>query len=72
MNVSRKNEIKEIMQSCLGKECCAERFNDIQEVSNDLRNNRDFLNLLDFLNALSNKDRLLIVKMLKDKGEMCV
>lgn len=72
MDVSRKIEITEIMRSCLGEGCCVEHFTELQEIGTKIRSNKEFLNLLDFLSVLGNKDRLLIVKILKERGEQCV
>lgn len=72
MDISRKKEITEIMRSCLGEGCCMEGFTELQEIGTSLRNDKEFLNLLDFLNVLGNKDRLMIVKLLKERGEQCV
>jgi len=72
MDVSRKKEITEIMRSCLGEGSCKEHFTEIQELGINMRNNKEFLNLVDFLSVLGNKDRLLIIKTLKERGEQCV
>ena len=72
MDVARKKEITEIMRACLGEGCCMEHFTEIQELGANIRNNEEFVKLLDFLNVLGNKDRLLIVKTLKERGEQCV
>jgi ArsR family transcriptional regulator len=72
MNLSRKEEITEILSACLGEGCCTDHFTEIQELGIKMRNNKEFVSLLDFLNVLGNKDRLLIVKTLKERGEQCV
>jgi len=72
MDVSRKKEITEILRSCLGEGCCTEHFTEIQELGINVRSNKEFLNLVDFLSVLGNKDRLLIIKTLKERGEQCV
>lgn len=72
MDVSRKKEITEILRACLGEGCCAEHFTEIQELGINVRSNKEFLNLVDFLSVLGNKDRLLIIKTLKERGEQCV
>jgi len=72
MDISRKNEISEIMRSCLGESCCMEHFDEMQEIGTNIRSNKEFINLLEFLSALGNKDRLVIVKILKEMGEQCV
>lgn len=72
MDVSRKNEITEIMRSCLGERCCMEHFDEMQEIGMKIRGNKEFIRLREFLSALGNKDRLLIVKILKERGEQCV
>jgi len=72
MDVSRKEEITEILRVCLGENCCTEHSTEIQELGIIVRNNKEFLNLVDFLSVLGNKDRLLIVKTLKERGELCV
>ena len=72
MDAARKKEISEILRACLGESCCAEHFTEIQEIGVKTRNDNDFLNLLDFLSVLGNKDRLLIVKTLNERGEQCV
>ena len=72
MDVSRKKEITEILRACLGEGCCTEHFTEIQELGINMRNDKEFLNLVDFLSVLGNKDRLLIIKTLKERGEQCV
>jgi DNA-binding transcriptional ArsR family regulator len=72
MDAVRKKEISEIMRACFGDECCMEHFTEIQEIGVKTRNDRNFLNLLDFLSVLGNKDRLLIIKTLNERGEQCV
>ncbi len=72
MDLARKKEITEIMRSCLGEGCCVEHFTEMQEIGIKIRSDKKFLNLLDFLSVLGNKDRLLIVKILKERGEQCV
>jgi ArsR family transcriptional regulator len=49
-----------------------EHFDEMQEIGTNIRSNKEFINLLEFLSALGNKDRLLIVKILKERGEQCV
>ncbi len=72
MDISRKKEITEIMRSCMGEGCCMEHFTEMQEIGMKIRSDKEFLNLLDFLSVLGSKDRLLIVKILKERGEQCV
>jgi len=72
MDVSRKKEITEIMRSCLGEGCCTEHFTELQEIGTNIRTDKEFLNLVDFFSILGNKDRLLILKVLKERGEQCV
>ncbi len=72
MDVSRKKEITEILRACLGEGCCTEHFTEIQELGINMRTNKEFLNLVDFLSVLGNRDRLLIIKTLNERGEQCV
>ena len=72
MNVARKKEITEIMRACLGESCCMDHFTEIQDLGAKIRNDKEFLNLVDFLSVLGNKDRLLIIKTLNERGELCV
>ena len=73
MDSTREKEIKEILQtSCRDGTCNANHFNELQNFGIELRKSQKFAHLLEFLSGLGNKDRLMIVKTLKDRGAQCV
>ncbi|MFX1238070.1 MAG: ArsR/SmtB family transcription factor [Promethearchaeota archaeon] len=72
MDLSREKEIKQIMQACWDGCCENIIFEELQAYGLELKKDQDFAKLLQFFNALGNKDRLIIVKTLKERGEQCV
>ena len=72
MDLTREREIKEMMCSCNEYGCAESHFSELQEYGIKLKINQDFTQLNEFLNALGNKDRLIIIKTLIEKGEQCV
>ncbi len=72
MDLVRENEIKEIMKCCWGDCCEKSIFEDLQAYGLELKKSQAFAQILEFLNALASKDRLMIVKTLKERGEQCV
>ncbi|MBN1803140.1 MAG: winged helix-turn-helix transcriptional regulator [Candidatus Lokiarchaeota archaeon] len=72
MDNARENEIKEIMRACWSDCCEKSTFEDLQAYGLEHKKSQSFAQVLEFLNALASKDRLLIVKTLKERGEQCV
>ena len=71
MKVKRETKIKEMLCSC---EMCGdnhEYFVKLQQLGDNLRLDETLNSLLIFLNALGNKERLIITKALKEK-DRCV
>ena len=73
MDLIREKEIREMIRdSCRDGTCSVDHFNDLQDLGLNLRKNQKFTRLIEFLSVLGNKDRLIIVKTLKERGELCV
>jgi len=72
MDVTREKEIKEMMCSCNENGCSESHFKELQDFGINLKINQEFSQLIEFLNSLGNKDRLIIIKTLMEKGEQCV
>jgi len=72
MDLTREKEIKELMCSCNENGCAESHFKELQDFGINLKINQEFSQLIEFLNALGNKDRLIIIKTLIEKGEQCV
>ena len=71
MDEAREKEIRQLMRTCRGDSCGEEHFEELQELGEALRKNEQLDQLRNFLNALGNKDRLMILNVLKG-GEQCV
>lgn len=72
MDLTREKEIKEMLCSCDENRCIESHFRRLQDYGIDLKMNQKFTQLVEFLNSLGNKDRLMIIKTLEEKGEQCV
>ena len=73
MDIAREKEIREIIRvSCRDGTCSASHFDELQEFGMELGKSQRFSRLNEFLSVLGGKDRLMIVKLLKEKGEQCV
>lgn len=73
MDLAREKEIREIINtSCREGTCCESHFEDLQNYGMQLRKSQRFAQEIEFLNVLGNKDRLMIIKTLFEKGEQCV
>jgi len=72
MDLTREKEIKELMCSCNENGCGESHFKDLQDFGIKLKLNQELSQLNEFLNTLGNKNRLIIIKALKEKGEQCV
>ncbi|TFG23430.1 MAG: ArsR family transcriptional regulator [Promethearchaeota archaeon] len=71
IKVKRVNEIKAMLCCCEDITNTNEYFKELKELGENLRNNNQLNSLLVFLNALSNKERLIIFSSLKEK-DRCV
>ncbi len=71
IKVKRENEIKVMLCCCEDIINTNEYFNELQELGENLRKDNQLNNLLVFLNAISNKERLIIFSSLKKK-DRCV
>ena len=71
MKVKRETKIKEMLCSCDTCDDNHEYFVKLQQLGNNLRLDETLNSLLIFLNALGNKERLIITKALKEK-DRCV
>ena len=71
MDSAREEEIKQIICTYRSDSCAEDYFNKLQDLGNNLRKSERINQLCSFLNALGNKDRLTIVKVLQE-GEQCV
>ena len=71
IKVKRENEIKVMLCCCEDFIDTNEYFKELQELGENLRKDNQLNNLLVFLNAISNKERLIIFSSLKEK-DRCV
>lgn len=71
IKVKRESEIKAMLCCCEDIINTNEYFKELQELGENLRKNNQLNNLLVFLNAISNKERLIIFSSLKEK-DRCV
>ncbi|MFX1276859.1 MAG: ArsR/SmtB family transcription factor [Promethearchaeota archaeon] len=72
MDLTREKEIKEILCSCNENGCVETYFKELKDYGMKLKMSQKFSQLIEFFNSLGNKDRLMIIKTLKEKGEQCV
>jgi ArsR family transcriptional regulator len=71
MDIEHENEIKDKLIKCEDVENVDLHFTKLRELGDDLFQESRFKNLIEFLNALSNKKRLIILNILKEK-DRCV
>ena len=71
MDIEHENEIKEKLVKCEDVENVDLHFANLRELGDDLFQESRFDSLIEFLNALSNKKRLIILNILKEK-DRCV
>ena len=71
IKVKRENELKVMLCCCEDIINTDEYFKELQELGENLRKDNQLNNLLVFLNAISNKERLIIFSSLKEK-DRCV
>lgn len=71
MKVDRKKKIKDTLCGCENCSNGDKYFEWLQEIGKDLKFDENLNSLLAFFNALGNKERLTILKALKNK-ERCV
>ena len=71
IKVKRENEIKVMLCCCEDIINTNEYFKELQELGENLRKDNQLNSLLVFLNAISNKERLIIFSSLKEK-DRCV
>jgi len=71
MDIEHKNEIKDKLIKCEDVENVDAHFNQLRELGDELFQDSRFNDLIEFLNALSNKKRLIILNILKEK-DRCV
>lgn len=67
----REIEIKNILCCVKGEEPGEQHCKDMKALGTELKNDKTINNLSEFFSALGNKDRLIILNVLKD-GELCV
>ena len=72
MDLAREKEIKEILCSCTSTNSGMAYFEDLKKIGIKLREDKQITQLMKFFKALGNKDRLMIVEILNEKGELCV
>ncbi len=71
IKTKREKEVKVMLCCCEDIKDTEKYFKDLQELGQTLRTNKKFNDLLTFLNAISNKERLIIFNALKEK-DRCV
>ena len=65
INLDRQEEIKKMLCSCKGS------FEQLQNIGDELKAQVELKDLENFFNALASKERIIIIKSLKD-GDRCV
>ncbi len=71
MDIEHEKEIKDKLIKCEDVDNVDLHFKKLREIGDDLLQESIFNNLIEFLNALSNKKRLIILNILKEK-DRCV
>jgi DNA-binding transcriptional ArsR family regulator len=71
MNIEREKKIKETLCGCDDCSNGDKYFNNLQQIGKEMKFDQKLTSLLTFLNALGNKERLTILRALKDQ-ERCV
>ncbi|MFX1308787.1 MAG: ArsR/SmtB family transcription factor [Promethearchaeota archaeon] len=71
MDILHEKEIKDKLIKCEDVENVESHFKQLRMLGNELFQDPKFNDLIEFLNALSNKKRLIILKILKEK-DRCV
>ena len=69
INYERQEEIKKMLCNC--KDYCSDYFQQLQNKGSELKIKEEFKDLEIFFNALASKERLIIIKSLKDQ-DRCV
>jgi ArsR family transcriptional regulator len=71
MDIEHEKEIKDKLIKCEDVENVDLHFKQLRELGDQLFKEKKFNNLIEFLNALSNKKRLIILNILKER-DRCV
>ena len=71
IKIKREKEVKTMLFCCYYVQDIDKYFNNLKELGQSLRNNKDTNDVLIFLNALSNQERFIIFNVLKEK-DRCV
>ena len=71
MDIDHEKEIKDKLFKCEDVENVDVHFKKLRELGDELFQESRFNNLIEFLNAIANKKRLIILHILKDK-DRCV
>ena len=71
INIERAVEVKKMLCSCDGMCDSGNYFENLQDFGLELKSDENFRDLEDFAGALASKERLIILKSLKDK-DRCV
>ena len=71
INIERTVEVKKMLCSCDGMCDSGNYFENLQNFGVELKSDKNFRALEDFAGALASKERLIILKSLKDK-DRCV
>ena len=71
INIERTVEVKKMLCSCDGICDSGNHFENLQNFGLELKSDENFRDLEDFAGALASKERLIILKSLKDK-DRCV
>jgi DNA-binding transcriptional ArsR family regulator len=71
IKTTREKEVKVMLCCCEDVKDTEKYFKDLRELGQTLRTNKKVNDLLTFLNAISNKERLIIFNALKEK-DRCV
>jgi ArsR family transcriptional regulator len=71
MTTEHHKKILDVLCSCKGDEIGKAYFKELQQKGDELKDNEIIEELSKFLNAIANKDRLIILKVVKER-ETCV
>jgi len=71
INIARVDEVKKMLCSCDGICDIGDYFEDLQKLGQDLKVDEIYRNLEEFCKAIASKERLIILRSLKEK-DRCV
>ena len=71
INIVRAKEVKRLLCSCDDACDTGETFENLQKIGRDMKENEVYKNLEEFSTAVASKERLIIIKSLKEK-DRCV